>query len=137
MEKIQMPAGRYYVGDLCYLLSDEWGDVCNLIIQDHQCLEGKFTLPDGRDFVMFNTLYGDGSYNDNEGREYGVDSGSIGCMLVPEDAPEVRGGNCITFRYPFEAYSTGATLVFGPIRIETGDQDWNDRDEDEDEEEYA
>ena len=137
MEKIQMPAGRYYVGDLCYLLSDEWGDVCNLIIQDHQCLEGKFTLPDGRDFVMFNTLYGDGSYDDNEGREYGVDSGSIGCMLVPEDAPEVRGGNCITFRYPFETYSTNGTLVFGPIRIETGDQDWNDRDEDEDEEEYA
>jgi hypothetical protein len=111
------------------------GDVCNLVIQDHRCLEGKFTLPDGRDFVMFNTLYGDGSYNDNEGREYGVDSGSIGCMLVPEDAPEVRGGNCITFNYPFETYSTNGTLVFGPIRIETGDQDWNDRDEDE--EEYA
>jgi hypothetical protein len=25
MEKIQMPAGRYYVGDLCYLLVYEWG----------------------------------------------------------------------------------------------------------------
>lgn len=137
MEKIQMPAGRYYVGDLCYLLGDEWDVVCDLVIQDQRCLEGKFTLPDGRDFVMFNTLYGDGSYEDNEARVYFVDAGSIGCMLVPEDAPEIRGGNCITFRYPFEAYSKNGALVFGTIRIETGDQDWNDRDEDEDEEEYT
>jgi hypothetical protein len=137
MEKIQMPAGRYYVGDLCYLLGDEWDVVCDLVIQDQRCLEGKFTLPDGRDFVMFGTMYGDGSYDDNEARVYLVDSGSIGCMLVPEDAPEIRGGNCITFQHPFEAYAKDGALVFGSVRIETGDQDWNDRDEDEDEEEYA
>lgn len=26
-----MPAGRYYVGDLCYVMDDVWDEVCDLM----------------------------------------------------------------------------------------------------------
>ena len=25
------PAGEYYIGDLCYVMHAEWGEVCNLM----------------------------------------------------------------------------------------------------------
>jgi len=56
-----MPAGKYYVGDLCYVMdSDEWSQVCSLIIQGEKLLDGEFELPDGRRFAIYSTHWGDG-----------------------------------------------------------------------------
>ena len=34
-----MPAGKYYIGDLCYVMSDkEWEEFCSLTIKDNKCL---------------------------------------------------------------------------------------------------
>ena len=77
-----MQAGKYYVGDLCYVLSHEdWDQVCSLTIKDNECTSGEFTLKDGRQFAMYTTKWGDGTYNDQYGNQYSVDSGSIGCIL--------------------------------------------------------
>ena len=39
------PAGKYYVGDLCYVMHDEWDEVCGLFFKgrdDHGCNQGVF-----------------------------------------------------------------------------------------------
>ena len=82
-----MPAGTYFIGDLCYVLNGpgEWDSVCALTINGPTLLSGEFTLPDGRRFAMYNTQYGDGLYIGSVGR-YPVDSGTIGCIKLSDIA---------------------------------------------------
>lgn len=100
-----LPAGKYYVGDLCYVMHEEWDEVCGLFFKDrddHGCNEGEFTLKDGRRFASFNTKYGDGGYYDQFGDEYGVDAGLIGCIALNDidltnDNNFLKGGQVIEF----------------------------------------
>ena len=80
-----MPAGKYYVGDLCYVMHDEWDEACSLFFQgrkDNGCNEGEFNLRDGRRFVSYSTKWGDGTYKDQFGKQYGVDAGIIGLLIL-------------------------------------------------------
>lgn len=80
-----MLAGKYYIGDLCHIVTDsEWLEICDLTIQGTRVLDGEFQLKDGRRFAMYSTAYGDGVYYDHYGHSYSVDSGSIGCILVDD-----------------------------------------------------
>jgi hypothetical protein len=121
-QTITMPPGRYYVGDLCYLLQDEWDECCGLFFAgrtDHGSNQGGFTLKDGRNFVCFNTAYGDGEYYDNHDRAYGVDAGCIGLMAVPAGT-KIEGGHIINFKNAFECSKEGrGTMYFGDIVIRT------------------
>lgn len=101
-----MEAGSYYVGDLCYVLHEEWDEVCGLIIKGNNCLDGEFNLKDGRRFACYSTMWGDGLYLDQYGREYGVDAGLIGCILMSDigfddDRNFVSGGQVQTFDQSF------------------------------------
>jgi len=103
-----MPAGKYWVGDLCYVMHEEWDEVCGLFFKgrdDHGANEGLFELKDGRKFVSFNTKYGDGGYYDEAENEYGVDAGLIGCILVSDikssDQNTLVGGHVHEFESPF------------------------------------
>ena len=100
----KMPAGTYYIGDLCYVLNDRWDEVCDLVLADHICRDGIFTLKDGTCFAMFTTKYGDGQYFDQDGNSYTVDSGSIGCVMLMDISESERDlakmqklGNIMTF----------------------------------------
>ena len=133
-----MPAGRYYIGDLCYVMHPEWDEFCALTIKDHQCLDGEFTLADGRRFATLSTAYGDGTYRSNIGTDHSVDSGSIGCILVSdirdntyEDIEDL--GAIVEFDQPFEVSSDQGLLKFGHVLIETAGG--YDEDEEEDYEE--
>ena len=134
----QMPAGDYYIGDLCYVMHEEWDEVCALFFagrNDHGCNQGKFKLKDGREFVAFNTAYGDGTYNDQYGNYYFVDAGLIGAIKVAdirEDIPH-RGTNIATFSSDFACHSDGSMLQFGHLAIDT---DPVEEEEEEYEEEY-
>ena len=55
-----MPAGKYYIGDLCYVMHPEWDEFCRITISGNECLQGEFNLADGRRFATFTTAYGDG-----------------------------------------------------------------------------
>jgi hypothetical protein len=131
-----MPAGKYYVGDLCYVMHDEWDEVCGLFFKDrtdHGCNEGVFTLKDGRKFASFNTAWGDGEYYDVQGRAYGVDAGLIGCiqmldidLLNPSNF--TRGGQVIDFPSDFAVSSVDGEICFGAVRIDT-DPDYEEEDE--------
>ena len=139
-----MPAGKYYVGDLCYVMHEEWDEVCGLFFagrNDHGCNEGEFNLKDGRRFACFNTAWGDGEYYDQNCRSYGVDAGSIGCILVDDiDMMNgdnfLRAGNIIDFDQPFKVDSEDGKISFGSVVIDTDPVDYDEDYEDEEDEEF-
>lgn len=120
-----MPAGKYYIGDLCYVMNKEWNECCDLFFVDGKSQEGEFTLKDGRRFACFDTKYGDGTYYDRDGKAYDVDSGSIGCILVDdiskEDQENIGLGQVFEMVEPFESYRWGAAIHFDSITINTDD----------------
>ena len=129
-----MPAGKYYIGDLCYVMTDdEWKEICSIIIKDNQCLDGEFELPDGRRFAIYSTAYGEGEYYDQYGHTYSVDAGSIGCILMSDIRANKYDnlldlGAVLEFTEPFETGSQGGQLQFGHVIIET-DPAYDDEDE--------
>ena len=116
--------GDYYVGDLCYVLRNEWDEVCSLTIKEHSCLDGVFTLANGTKFATYGTAYGDGVYIDQKGHKYPVDAGLIGCVAVKDlDAniltDNIRLGNIIKFDKPFTTNEDQGVLVIGNLSIDT------------------
>lgn len=126
-----MQSGKYYVGDLCYVMdSDEWRQVCDITIQGSKMLEGEFELKDGRKFAMYSTAYGDGEYYDHYGQSYSVDSGTIGCIKVEDIKTEKyddieRLGAIVEFKIDFVTSGSRGSdnwhgvIQFGHIVIET------------------
>ena len=139
-----MPAGKYYIGDLCYVMTDdEWSECVDLFFPPNnqgfpQSVEGEFQLKDGRRFASFSTAYGDGTYRSNLNTFHSVDSGSIGCIRVEdirankyEDIESL--GAIVEFDQPFEVSEDQGLLVFGHVEIETADEDdeeYNDEESD-------
>jgi hypothetical protein len=83
-----LPPGDYVIGDPCYSIPDaEWdawleaADYTN--DHDDHILAAEVN---GRLCVGVYTAYGDGSYKDQDGNEFGVDAGLIG--LVPVEVAE-------------------------------------------------
>jgi len=138
---------KYYVGDLCYVMHPEWNEVCDLVTFDNE--NSAYELSDGRQFFMLNTAYGDGNYNDNMGRPYSVDSGTIGAIKVsdiqdPSFESTIKHGLGQVIEFPVEldetsVYAEDGTLVFDTVYIDTGsdyaddEDDYNVEDEDQDE----
>jgi hypothetical protein len=130
-----MPAGRYYIGDLCYVMTDdEWDEFCKLTIKGHECLDGEFEMADGRRFATYGTKWGDGSYTDNHGNSYSVDAGLIGCIRVEDIRAEKysdidRLGAFHEFTTDFVtdggrgSRNWSGTIQFGRILIETDSED--------------
>lgn len=133
-----MPAGKYYLGDLCYVMHEQWDEVCSLLFagrDDHNCNQGEFMLKDGTRFAMYNTAYGDGTFDDQNGRSYGVDSGSIGCILMEDidiNHPDnfVGDGQTVTFNQDFYTSYQNGKIMIGHLAIDT-DPVYNDEDEEE------
>ena len=119
-----MKSGTYYIGDLCYVMHGEWNEVCNLTIVGNKVLDGEFNLADGRRFATFTTHWGDGTYQDQQGREYSVDAGLIGCIALenidltnPENS--ITGGQIVEFVQPFSTWSAGGEIRIGNVLIDT------------------
>jgi hypothetical protein len=142
MDFIMMPAGVYVICDLCYVMTDdEWDQYCDLTIDYLQCLEGEFTLPDGRRFATYRTAWGDGVYGDQFGKDYCVDSGSIGCILLYDIRAKnyddiEKLGAIVTFNDDFETRGclrgrdSDGEIHIGHIRIDT-DPSYDEADEEE------
>lgn len=132
---MSMPAGRYYIGDLCYVMSDdEWDEFCSITIKGQECLDGEFSLRDGRRFATYGTRWGDGMYQDNYGKSYCVDAGLIGCIRM-EDIRAEKYDNLESLGAIHEFatdFVTGGgrgsrnwtgTIQFGRVLIETDSMD--------------
>ena len=130
-----MPAGTYWIGDLCYVMHERWDEFCALTIVDDKCLDGEFVFADGVRFATYGTKYGDGGYTDQFGHDYGVDAGLIGCVLLSDidknnEHNHLGDGHVVTFLEDFYTSGGRATdknwngvIRFGNIRIATGDED--------------
>ena len=119
-----MPAGRYYIGDLCYVMHNEWTEFCELTMPNNQCLDGEFQLADGRRFATYGTAYGDGTYQSNISTSHSVDAGLIGCIRVEDIRDDTyedieRLGAIVEFDAPFEVSEHHGSIRFGHVHIET------------------
>lgn len=128
-----MPSGKYYIGDLCYVMSDDWDEVLDLTIaKDGKLLEGEFEMKNGRRFAMYSTKHGDGMYRSNIGTKHAVDSGTIGCILVNDiiDIPKCdideKLGAVVTIDRSFSTGSRDGLIVFGDVIINTDSDEWYD-----------
>lgn len=133
VQTFTMPAGKYYIGDLCYVMHDKWDAFCEVTIQKGKVLYGKFDV-EGVEVCQFGTMYGDGEYPDQFGRIYSVDAGLIGCIMVGDIVEckdnNVKLGHVVEFAEPFECYvdNDNGRLYFGHICIETGDLEDDEND---------
>lgn len=130
-----MKAGKYYVGDLCYVMHGQWDEVCKLTIDGYGVLDGEFNLADGTRFAMYSTAYGDGAYRDRDDRKYSVDSGALGCVEVGalavhelNEAIEGKLGHVIEFAEPFETSggrddAWDGVVRFGHVAINTEEEE--------------
>jgi hypothetical protein len=119
-----MQPGKYYIGDLCYVMHSEWDEFCKLTIVGDKVLDGEFNLADGRRFATFTTQWGDGNYFDQNGKSYDVDAGLIGCIRLddidltnPDNS--LVGGNVVEFVQPFSTFSAGGEIRIGNVLINT------------------
>ena len=144
-DRAVLPAGRYFLGDPCYTAGKDddswqkWVDVADLS-------SGGFSEPiaggsyNGYPIIASSTAYGDGTYFGNDGEEYSVDAGLIG--VVPEAVIDGMGlsqeelgpyGSWVEVQHPttLEYDSETGTITFGPVAIQTGDEDVDEEEEDE------
>jgi hypothetical protein len=131
-----MKAGTYYIGDLAYVMSDRWDEFCELTCSGNNVLDGEFNLKDGTRFATFTTKYGDGTYKDEQGNEYPVDAGLIGCINVKDIAPSeienLSSGRVIEFVNDFSTFSAGGVIRFGSVCIDTdATEEFEEEEEDE------
>ena len=91
---VALPAGKYYIGDICYVNEDGNEDEDGIdkyspywAFDWNGFEDGLYSCKKGS-FMVASTAYGDGGYTDNLGNSYGVDGGNIGIMsanLLPKD----------------------------------------------------
>ena len=128
----------YYVGDLAYVMTNEWEEICELAVFDNTQVD--FTLEDGREYIQLSTAFGDGTYNDLNGQPYSVDSGTIGAVLVNNitdtEALNQALSNGLGHLYEFETELTSyncsydeGTLYIGHVTIDTNDYGYDDNEE--------
>lgn len=137
---ITMPAGNYWIGDLCYVMGDKWDRFCDITISGHDVKYGIHDI-DGTQVVFFGTKYGDGVYNDRSGKQYPVDAGLIGAIKVDDitdpDA-SISNGHIHKFETPWVVDEHDGVIEFGDVIINTADEEEDDYEEDDyyDEDEY-
>ena len=71
----------YFVGDIGYLHLEEWNYICGNASYNNE--DWVITLEDGRKVALFSTC-GDGLFTSDSGREYCVDSGTLGIIKVSD-----------------------------------------------------
>lgn len=117
----EFEAGLYYVGDPCYVVADkDWG---KLLDKFNFFEDNSFEYHDEQCWAA-GTAYGDGCFEDNFDREYGVDAGLLG--IVPVSACDKKrlntsgaGGQVIRFDERFLVWEMDGKFHFGNVVINT------------------
>ncbi len=124
-----MPAGTYYVGDLCYVLQEEGSDIWGQLCKASNFEDGEVQLESGVRAAVYGTKYGDGSFFDKEGHEFAVDSGTLGCVLLEQTESEavkkcLAANICrvVEFEEAFETSEEGGIVKLGRVWIDTGSE---------------
>lgn len=117
---MKLPAGRYYIGDPCYVIEEDWNDFCTTI----STLKKSSDYFDFKGYTIFvsNTCWGDGCYYDNFGHQFPVDAGII--AAIHQDLCQTNGhGFYKDFNQPvscgIKKTKNTLTIRIGDIRIKT------------------
>ena len=121
---MKFPKGKYYIGDLCYVLTKrEWGKVCEFNDDNGFLNLGK------KQIWLSGTKDGDGIYKCGE-TDISVDSGTIGIIsidfLSKKTIKAVQSNNLGLITYieqDFEPSEHTGVFLFGALKIDTGDVD--------------
>jgi hypothetical protein len=120
---ITLPPGTYWIGDLMYVLDSM--EVSTSALYKYTGLI-RFKSHPHIELVTFSTG-GDGKFKDQEGREYPVDSASIGMikaeLIAPEELEYVKsndGGHLHVFTEAVECSQDKEELKFGNVTIFIG-----------------
>jgi len=122
MSQQKLPAGKYYIGDPCYVIDNAmWDQFCGGLWDTNDPI---FDF-DGYDVGVLQTAYGDGCYEASDGSMLGVDAGIIGAipavLMVQGSYDE---GTEVVFDKPFSVHADAdGTLHFGNFTVKTGDED--------------
>jgi hypothetical protein len=104
-----LPAGEYYIGDLCYVLSD---DIYDKIFGGTGYKSGIYEEKGtGRTFLVTRT-WGDGNYRGSDGKDFIIDSSSLGICSASLMAKNDGGGHTYTFSTPVKCKFTGGRCSF-------------------------
>lgn len=76
MSKYILPKGKYFIGDICYILKKSY---YNQWVDKLKGKNGLFNI-NGSMFAVHSTSYGDGYYPSNINMSFPVDSGTIGIV---------------------------------------------------------
>lgn len=130
---MKLKKGTYYVGDPSYIFNDSW----DVIIHETDYFEISEIF--GEDCCVGDTAYGDGTYCDNFGRKYNVDSGLIGILPISlinidneitiEEIEKSYDMHIIEFNDDFEVSISNGIFEFDDIIIDTkGSNSYEDED---------
>lgn len=104
------PAGKYYIGDLCYVLGNA---VYDKVYGGHGYGDGLYVNKKTNEFFFVGaTAYGDGCYIGSDGKEFGVDAGIIGICPASCMRKDDGGGHMYTFTEPVECKFKGGFFDF-------------------------
>lgn len=145
MTAYTMPAGKYYVGDLCYIIKShaDWVAFLQASGEDERYKREFVIASDGGPVVHLTKLfdqppfeykghqcwfsftkYGDGGYSDNYGRGYSVDAGLIGVAPLEMCEKDTDGGHIVEFKEPFVVSCEDGNFTIGDITIVTNGSDY-------------
>jgi len=127
-----LPAGTYYIGDICYVLADELYE--NVFGgTGYEC--GHYTSDQGQ-FLVDGTYAGDGSYRGSDGFEYAVDAGIIGIVSQTLLSKETDGGKIYEFATDVRVSMQNGIFIFesDEVSLEINTKDYAEDEDDEDDE---
>jgi hypothetical protein len=107
--KHTFPAGKYYIGDLCYALQE---DIYDRVFGHHGYNEGLYSSDLGA-FMMHGTG-GDGEFKGSDGYAYPVDAGHIGIASLAccNSEKDIYGGKVFSFDKPVECCFNDTAFTF-------------------------
>lgn len=108
------PPGKYFIGDLCYALSDE---LYENVFGGFDYERGLYKQTNSNHFFFVaDTYFGDGLYRGSDGKEFGVDAGVI--SILPEATMTKNdGGHIYNFKDPVKC-----TFYNGKFSFQSGSQ---------------
>ena len=129
VKKYICPAGKYYIGDLCYVLGDS---IYDTIFGGFGYESGLYKKKNTSEFFFVSgTAYGDGCYVGSDSKEFCVDAGIIGICPITCMSKDDGGGHIYTFTDPVECiFKNGIFKFISKQQILTINTYGEDNDED-------
>ena len=118
---MKLPAGKYYIGDPCYVMRNRWDEVCEKMFEPGY--KDDFIEIDGHKMWVHSTSYGDGIYPSNKHIAFMVDAGLIGAVPLElcddPDETEVSYAAIITVEKDLECEYRDGVFSIGEYVIDT------------------